>query len=173
MHLMKELAVPEDFVGRAYLLALEGRSPTEIGEILNAPASRVVEWLGQATERARDVPRQSLGEPQGEPRADERAAIARRALERQQIVTVAVGGDLLGDADIGVGIPDMIAHEMSDVVDGFVSELRRLPRVGEAIREDREFIAVYGQGIDLHSFTTWAGKWWRDQLVEMSKATDE
>lgn len=147
----------------ARLLGLEGRSPVEIARLLNEPLVHVLQWLSSAMP---EVPVVQPADNRSEQRQlSDRRATAKMALSRPSFLTVASGDDVLGDADVGVGIWDPLATELSDIVDESTRFIRSYPGVRQVEREDKEFIAVYGNVIDCEKLRDTLTAWWKARLV--------
>lgn len=96
--------------------------------------------------------------------AQSRMSVARAALARGDFVSVATRDDLLGDADAGIGIWDVVAHAFSELVDASVAIANGVAGVDRVVREDREFVAVYGEDVDVAELEHTMRTWWQTML---------
>jgi hypothetical protein len=139
-----------------YLLALQGMSTDEIAERLHLPPEAVADiCTGDLTQ-----PIELSAPSEAQDELENRMSVARIALVTNDFLTIAAGEDLLGDADAGIGIWDVVAHALSDLVDASVEVASSVTGVRQAVREDREFIGVYGKNVDLAELERTMRAWW-------------
>jgi len=150
---------------QAYLLALQGSSVAEIAERLGAERELVDAWLETESRAARNLA--AAAPPRPEISLRERVWAAKESLSRPDFIHFAIGDDLLGDSDAGIGLWDGIAHDLSDLADESLELIAAFPNVISVAREDRDFIAIYGVSIDLAELEAALRAWWRIRLEEI------
>lgn len=144
-----------------YLRTLAGSSPEEIAADFGMPVKAAEQAITRQSARAASIRGVPIVEP--EPLGS-RPELAQEILDSDDLPEVAVGDNLMGDSDAGFWFSDVLCHEFSDLVDETVSVVLAVAKVERAFREDREFIAVYGRGIDPHHLQEVVQGWWRRKL---------
>ena len=161
------MMVMDDRARRAQLLQLAGKDATEIARLLGQPLPTVQEWLSLPLPNVSDdwKPPNRYEAMDEATRHAEEQKVAEMALSRSHFLHIAIGEDLDGDADLGIGFWGPVAIVFAHLVDVTLEYVRSLPGVTRAELEDREFIAIYGTVSDPAGLESTLTAWWRERLL--------
>ena len=150
----------------AYLMSLSGVTEQQIAEQLGISLDTARDWIARGSARfasACSTDAEFVDIPVEAAHHNVRSFVLESTLKDPSTVDVAEAPDLVGEADVGVGVWDALAHLFSDVVDESVGVIRNFPGVDMAVREDTDYIAVYGHGIDVAGLQSMLTDWWAER----------